>query len=164
MVSVCLTSDALSQHLPSYWGFSYFGRGISLQGCSSKVQPLLLTLNMEYLLTAAAADLGCGVFPLGLLTAPALRSHVRMAIIKKYTSNKCWSICGEKGTLTRLKQLSSSSSLHSCCCCSVVKSCPNLCDPMDYSWPGSSFHGIILAEILEWVAISFSRRFSQPRD
>ena len=29
------------------------------------MKPLLLTLNMEYLLTAAAADLGCGVFPLG---------------------------------------------------------------------------------------------------
>ena len=27
MVSVCLPSDALSQHLPSYLGFSYLGRG-----------------------------------------------------------------------------------------------------------------------------------------
>ena len=45
MVSVCLPSDALSQHLPSYLGFSYLGRGESLHGCSSKVQPLLLTLD-----------------------------------------------------------------------------------------------------------------------
>ena len=36
-------SDFL-QHLPSYLGFSYLGRGVSLHGCSSKVQPLLLTL------------------------------------------------------------------------------------------------------------------------
>ena len=38
MVSVCLPSYALLQHLPSYLGFSYLGRGVSLHGCSSKVQ------------------------------------------------------------------------------------------------------------------------------
>ena len=32
------------------------------------------------------------------------------------------------------------------------------CDPMDHSLPGSSVHGILQARILEWVAISFSRR------
>ena len=35
---------------------------------------------------------------------------------------------------------------------------------MDYSPPGSSVHGISQARILEWVAISFSRGSSQPRD
>ena len=45
MVSVCLPSDALLQHLPSYLGFSYLGCGVSLHGCSSKAQPLLLTLE-----------------------------------------------------------------------------------------------------------------------
>ena len=35
--------------------------------------------------------------------------------------------------------------------------CPTLCDPMDYSPPGSSVHGTFQARILEWVAISFSR-------
>jgi len=35
---------------------------------------------------------------------------------------------------------------------------------MDYSLPGSSVHGILQARILEWVAISFSRGSSQPRD
>ena len=49
MVSVCLSSDAFSQHLLSYLGFSYLGRGVSLHGCSSKVQPLLLTLEDGYL-------------------------------------------------------------------------------------------------------------------
>ena len=43
---MCLPSDALLQHLPSYLGFSYLGRGVSLHGCPSKVQPLLLTLDM----------------------------------------------------------------------------------------------------------------------
>ena len=60
-----LPSDALSQHLPSYLGFSYLGCGVSLYGCSSKVQPLLLTLDEGYLLTAAPPDLERGVTPLG---------------------------------------------------------------------------------------------------
>ena len=64
MVSLCLPSDALSQHLLSYLGFSYLGRGISLHGCSSKAQLLLLTLDEEYLLTAAPPDLELGVAPL----------------------------------------------------------------------------------------------------
>ena len=70
MVSVCLPSDALSQHLPSYLGFSYLGRGVSLQGCSSKPQPLLLTLDEGYLLIATPPDLEHGVAPLGP-SAPA---------------------------------------------------------------------------------------------
>ena len=65
MVSVCLPSDALWQHLPSYLGFSYLGLGVSLFGCSSKAQPLLLTLDEGYLLTAALPDLQCGMAPLG---------------------------------------------------------------------------------------------------
>ena len=65
MVSLCLPSDALSQHLPSYLGFSYLRRGVSLHGCSSKAQPLLPTLDEGDLLTAAPPDLGRGVAPLG---------------------------------------------------------------------------------------------------
>ena len=65
MVSVCLPSDDLLQHLPSYLGFSYLGRGVSLHGCSSKVQPLLLTLDVGYLFTAALPDLQHGIAPLG---------------------------------------------------------------------------------------------------
>ena len=38
------------------------------------------------------------------------------------------------------------------------------CDPMGCSLPGSSVHGIFQARILEWVAISFSRGSSWPRD
>ena len=51
-----------------------------------------------------------------------------------------------------------------CCYYLVTKSCPTLCDPMDYSLPGSSVHGIIQARILEWGAISSSRGSSWPRD
>ena len=38
----------------------------------------------------------------------------------------------------------------------VTQSCPTLCDPMDCSSPGSSFHEIVQARVLEWVAIAFS--------
>ena len=38
----------------------------------------------------------------------------------------------------------------------VAQSCPSLSDPMDYSLPGSSVHGIFQARVLEWVAIAFS--------
>ena len=39
-----------------------------------------------------------------------------------------------------------------------------LCDPMDYSPPDSSVHGIFPARILEWVAISSSKGSSPHRD
>ena len=64
MVLVCLPSDALSQHLPSYLGFSYLGRGVCLQGYSSKVQPLLLTMDEGYFFTATPPNLEHGVAPL----------------------------------------------------------------------------------------------------
>ena len=38
----------------------------------------------------------------------------------------------------------------------VAQSCPTLCDPMDYSPPGFSIHGIFQARVLEWGAIAFS--------
>ena len=40
----------------------------------------------------------------------------------------------------------------------VTQSCPTLRDPMDYSLPGSSVHGIFQARVLEWGAIAFSGR------
>ena len=65
MVSVCLPSDALLQHLLSYFIFSYLACEVSLHGYSSKAQPLLLTLYEGCLLTAAPPDLEHGVAPLG---------------------------------------------------------------------------------------------------
>ena len=46
----------------------------------------------------------------------------------------------------------------------VAQSCLTLCNPMDCSLPGSSFRGIFQAIVLEWVAISFSRGSSWPRN
>ena len=48
--------------------------------------------------------------------------------------------------------------------CSVSRSCPTLCDPMDCKLPGSSVHGSFRARILDWVAISYLRQSSRPRD
>ena len=45
-----------------------------------------------------------------------------------------------------------------------LKLCPTVCNPMDCSLSGPSVHGILQARILEWVAISFSRGSSRPRD
>ena len=50
------------------------------------------------------------------------------------------------------------------CVCSVAQACTILCYPLDHSLPGSSVNGIFWSRILEWVAISFSRGSSQPRD
>ena len=50
------------------------------------------------------------------------------------------------------------------CVCVCAQSCLILCDPMVWNLPGSSVHGISQARKLEWVAISYSRGASQPRD
>ena len=85
-------------------------------------------------------------------------------------------IYGVTQSWTPLKRLSSSSSLFAntlftssspfcvLSVCSVTHSCPALCNPMDCSPLRSSVHGILQPRILEWVAISFSRGSSQPRD
>ena len=99
-----------------------------------------------------------------------------------HSSVLAWRIpgTGEPGVLpvyevaqsrTRLKRLSSSSSSiksytfsKNNFVCLVAQLGPTLCDPMDGSPSGSSVHEILQARILEWVAISFSRGCSWPRD
>ena len=48
--------------------------------------------------------------------------------------------------------------------CFVCQLCWILCNPVDYSPPDSSVHETLQERILEWVAISFSRESSQPRN
>ena len=50
------------------------------------------------------------------------------------------------------------------CAYSVTQSFPSFCDHMDCNLPGSSVHGVFQAKILAWVAISYSRGPSWPRD
>ena len=138
MVSVCLPSDALSQYLPSYLGFSYLGRRVSLHGCSSKVQPLLRTLDEGYLLMAAPPDLKRGIAPLGP-PAPAQLLLLGSGV-------------APPGHLPWPWARGSSS------CFSHVQFYATLC-----SLPGSSIHGIFQARTLEWVAMPSSRGSYQPR-
>ena len=46
----------------------------------------------------------------------------------------------------------------------LTQLCSTLCDPIDCSPSGASTHGIFWVRMLEWVAISFSRGSSLPRD
>ena len=46
--------------------------------------------------------------------------------------------------------------------CVCVQLCPTICDPLDYSPPGSSDYGIFQSRILERVALSFCRNFPNP--
>ena len=50
-------------------------------------------------------------------------------------------------------------STFSCCEVKVTQLCPTLCDPMDYT-----VHGVLQAKIVEWVAFSFSRGYSQSQE
>ena len=55
--------------------------------------------------------------------------------------------------------------VRACVCvymCLVAWLCLTLCNPLDYSPPGSSLHGIVQARILEWVAISTPEDLSHP--
>ena len=51
-----------------------------------------------------------------------------------------------------------------CMCAQPLQLCPTPCDPMNYSPPGFSVHGILQGRMLEWVVISSSRGSSQPRE
>ena len=62
------------------------------------------------------------------------------------------------------KNLNDDDSKHLYVVVQVLSHVQFFCDPMDYSPPGSSVHGISRARILEWVAISLSRGSSRPRD
>ena len=79
------------------------------------------------------------------------KRSVFIPIPKKGNAKECSNYC----TISCISHTSKSE---------VTQSCLTLCDPMDCSLPGSSLHRILQARVLEWVAISFSRGSSQPRD
>ena len=64
----------------------------------------------------------------------------------------------------RAEQESKLSDDSACMCAKLLQSCPTLCNPMDYSPPDSSVHGILQAKIVEWLAMLLSRGSSWPRD
>ena len=131
MVSVCLPSDALLQHLPSYLGFSYVGRGVSLHGCSSKAQPLVLTFDkvapldseqrvapLCLLVPMQLPLLGCGVAPLGHCFWPQTWGSLSWPppLLRKLYIAWLWFSSVEFNSVPQL--------------------CLTLCDPMNHSMPG----------------------------
>ena len=65
MAAVCLPSDAPCNTYHLTWVSLTLDVGVSLHGCSSKAQPLLLTLDEGYLLTATVPDFQRGIAPVG---------------------------------------------------------------------------------------------------
>ena len=94
--------------------------------------------------------------------------------LKNYVSLSSW-----KKTLLRPQSWSSDTTIHSLyleffqhlyncmyssLCANLLQSCLTLWDPMNFSLPGSSVHGILQARILKWAGMPFSRGSSQPRN
>ena len=86
-------------------------------------------------------------------TATLIRLH--MAYSSFSATTRSWVDCNRNRAIN-LKYL--------LCVCVCVFRHVRLCNPMDYSLPVSSVHGIFQARILEWVAISSSRASSRPRN
>ena len=74
-------SSQLLQHLPSYWGFSDLGRGVSPHSWSSEVQLLLLTLDVGYLLPHV-----------GYYLANKCPSSQRYGFSSSHVWGECWAI------------------------------------------------------------------------
>ena len=94
----------------------------------------------------------------------------------KYNKNKCGTRLGDKrqhfhsvlklaiGTIGHRTEVPGNTTHRVPCAvlCLVSQSCPILCNPIDYSPPGSSVHGILQARTLEWAAMLSSRGSSHP--
>ena len=90
---------------------------------------------------------------LGILLSPACATFLFLCIL----SFVCFSLF--LAAPCSMRNLTSQ-----CVCVCVLSHVWLFCDPMDCNPPGSSVHGILLARILEWVAISSFRGTSPPRN
>ena len=98
------------------------------------------------------------------MTSQGLRGLPRKGLEEKgqTLSGRGWILYSHPATHST--RFSSLGPISLCVCVLVWQLCPTLCDSMDCSPTGSSVHGILQARILEWVAISYSRGSSWPKD
>ena len=87
---------------------------------------------------------------------------VKLGFLLEFCSSRCLGLSYIDSLWTRGNKVFVS--IKSKCACELAPSYLTLYDPMGCSLPGSPVHGILQAGILEWVAISFSRGSSWPRD
>ena len=87
------------------------------------------------------------------------QNMLKLSFSKHVSSEEPWSSCTDYW-LPHFSYLQSSFLMPQ----TTLHFYPTLCNPMDCSLPGSSIHGIVQAIVLEWGAISFSRRSFRPRD
>ena len=125
---MCLPSNALLQHLLSYLGFSYLGRGVS-SGVSWTSVLLLLLSRFSRVRLCATPEMAAHQAPRPW-DSPGKNTGVGCHVLLQ-----CMKVKSES---------------------EVAQSCPTLSDPMDYSLSGSSIHGIFQARVLEWGVIAFS--------
>ena len=98
-----------------------------------------------------------------LRNLPTIRFHRGRKKATQWTMKQSWEQQCHESKEEEKEELNISKSMGVCLL--LAQSCPTLHDPTDpCSPPGSSVHGILQARILEWVAISFSKGFSWPRD
>ena len=92
-------------------------------------------------------------------------AHI-LILQKSWISYLTWhkGLCRFKLQILKWGDYGDGPSLITCVHTKSFQSCWILCDPMDYSLPGSSVIGILQARILEWVAIPSSRGSSWPRE
>ena len=77
-------------------------------------------------------------------------------LVKPLTSmeiHKSWNQKGRKMGVQAGDQVTNELYKHMCLLVKSLQSCVTLCDPIDYSLPVSSVHGILQARILEWVSM-----------
>ena len=117
---------------------------------SSNCQEQIYTRHQRAVRTWTTTDKTLHLRPQGHLSSPT--SWMRNSML--WASEPCLVLTASFRVFSTLKESESE----------VAQSCPTLCDPMGCSPPGSSVHGISQARILEWVAISFSRGSSRPKD
>ena len=122
----------------------------------------LLWLPMKLLLPGRLPLALQSPFPRGLFPVPGdYTTHARLFLSRR---QRCYAT--HLGPLRRPSLCFKHHSLvfQSCCLLQRAQSCLTLCDPTDYSPPGSSVNGIFQARMLGWVAISFSMGSPQARD